>query len=378
MRFEFATAGRILFGPGVSREVPALAADFGRRALVVTGREASRAAPLRDALRAQGLETTLFTVPGEPTVALALAGVEQARAAGCDVVIGVGGGSVLDTGKAIAALLTNPGDPLDYLEGVGRGRPLGQAPAPYIAAPTTAGTGSEVTRNAVLSVPEQRAKVSLRSPRMLPRVAVVDPELTHSAPPFVTATAGLDALTQLIEPFVSHAANPFVDALCRDAIPRVARSLRRAFEDGADAGAREDMALASLCGGLALANARLGAVHGLAGPIGGMFPAPHGAICARLLPVVMDANLRAPGPHLKRYAEAAALLTGRPDATAEAGVAWVRALCAALDVPPLSRYGVTAADLPEIARRGQKASSMQGNPVKLTDEALIDILTQAL
>lgn len=177
---------------------------------------------------------------------------------------------------------------------------------------------------------------------------------------------------------MSHGANPFVDALCRDGIPRVARSLRRAFEDGADAEAREDMALASLYGGLALANARLGAVHGLAMPVGGMFPVPHGAACARLLPLVMDANRRAPGAHLPRYAEVAALLTGQPDATAEAGVAWVRELCAALDVPPLSRYGLTAADLPEIARRGQKASSMQGNPVKFTDETLIDILTQAL
>lgn len=378
MRFEFATAGRILFGPGVAREIPALAAGFGRRVLVVTGRDAQRAAPLIDALRDQGLAAATFTVPGEPTVALALAGVEQARAAGSDVVIGFGGGSALDAGKAIAALLTNPGDPLDYLEVVGRGQPLEQAPAPYIAAPTTAGTGSEVTRNAVLGVPEQRAKVSLRSPRNLPRVAVVDPELTYSTPRFVTATAGLDALTQLIEPFVSNAANPLVDALCRDGIPRVARSLRRAFENGADAEARAAMALASLYGGLALANARLGAVHGLAMPVGGMFPAPHGAACARLLPLVMDANLRAPGPHRERYAEVARLLTGRPAATAEAGAAWVAELCAALDVPPLARYGVTAADLPEIARRGQKASSMQGNPVKLSDEALVEILEQAL
>jgi len=293
MRFEFATATRILFGAGTVREVAPRAATLGRRCLVVVGSTVERCALLLEELSAHGVETVTFNVPGEPTIEMVLAGVQRARQNGCDVVIGLGGGSVLDTGKAIAALLTNGGELLDYLEVIGRGRPLTEASAPYIAIPTTAGTGAEVTRNAVLGSPEHCIKVSLRSPLMLPRLAVVDPELTHSLPPAVTASTGLDALTQLMEPYVSNSANPLTDAVCRDGMQRVARSLRRAYHDGRDAAAREEMALASLFGGLALANARLGAVHGLASPLGGLVSAPHGAICARLLPYVMQVNLRA-------------------------------------------------------------------------------------
>jgi alcohol dehydrogenase class IV len=309
--------------------------------------------------------------------------VARAREFGADVVIGLGGGSVLDTGKAVAALLANPGDLLDYLEVVGRGRALPQRSIPYIAAPTTAGTGSEVTRNAVLASPEHRVKVSLRSPHMLPRVAVVDPELAYSLPPAATASTGLDALTQLIEPYTCNSPNPMTDALCREGMARAARSLQRAYEDGRDAAAREDMSIASLFGGLALANAKLGAVHGLAGPLGGLFPAPHGAVCARLLPIVMAANARAlrtraPGsPALGRYAEVAEILTGRPGATIEDGIAWVSVLCDTLAVPPLSTYGMAQHDIPVVVAQGQKASSMKGNPIALTDEELARILAQA-
>lgn len=384
MRFEFATATRVLFGPGTRREVAPLAAEMGKRALVVAGRNQERVAPLLGLLRAHGLETVTFTVAGEPTTATVEDGVQRARAAGCDMVIGCGGGSVVDAGKAIAAMLTNSGDLLDYLEVIGRGQPLEQPPVPYIAMPTTAGTGSEVTRNAVLASPEHHLKVSLRSPHMLPRVAVVDPDLTHSVQPMITASTGLDALTQLIEPFVSSGANPVTDLLCREGIRRAARSLRQACENGEDTEAREDMALASLFGGMALANARLGAVHGFAAPLGGLFQAPHGAICARLLPLVMDANLqalesRAPeAPALARYTEAAQLLTGNPYAAAADGMAWVRDLCAALAVPSLSRYGLTEADFPTVVAQAQKANSMKGNPVPLTDAELTMILRQAL
>jgi alcohol dehydrogenase class IV len=384
MRFEFAAATRLLFGPGTAREVAPLAREMGRRALVVVSRSAERAAFLLERLRAEGVETLTFNVPGEPTVDLALAGVRRAREASCDLVIGFGGGSALDAGKAIAALLTNGGDPLDYLEVIGGGRALAQPSAPYIAIPTTAGTGSEVTRNAVLASPEHRVKASLRSPFMLPRLAVVDPALTRSLPPALTASTGLDALTQLIEPFVSHSANPLTDALCREGMRRTARSLRRACENGQDAEAREDMALAALLGGMALANAKLGAVHGFAGPIGGLFPAPHGAICARLLPVVMDANVRAlqarapDSAALTRYDEAAQILTGLADATASKGVEWVRELCAVLSVPPLSRYGLAEADFPTVIAQAQKASSMKGNPISLTEAELAEILKSAL
>jgi alcohol dehydrogenase class IV len=383
MQFEFATTARIIFGPGTLQQVGTLAAEMGQRVFVVTDSVNERAAPLLEQLRQQSLETVTFNVSREPTTTLALDGVQQARQAGCDLVIGLGGGSVLDTGKAIAALLTNRGDLFDYLEVIGRGQPLTQAPAPYIAIPTTAGTGAEVTRNAVLASPEHQVKVSLRSPLMLPRLAVVDPELTYSMPPSVTASTGLDALTQVMEPYVSNKANPLTDALCREGMQRAARSLRRAYEDGRDAAAREDMCVTSLFGGFALANAKLGAVHGFAGPLGGMFPAPHGVICARLLPHVMEANVRAlqarePGsPALGRYDEIAQLLTGQTSVKATDGVAWVQNLCAALQVPPLSDFGLTEADIPTAVAKAQKASSMKGNPIVLTEEELSEILRQA-
>lgn len=384
MRFEFATAAHIVFGPGVAKEIAALTAPLGRRPLLVIGKSARRAEFLIGQLTAAGLTPTVFEISGEPDTATALAGVERARTAGCDCVIGFGGGSSLDAGKAIAALLTNPGDLFDYLEVIGRGQPLDQPAAPYVAVPTTAGTGAEVTRNAVLFSAEHRVKVSLRSPFMLPRLAIIDPELTYSMPPDVTAATGLDALTQVIEPFVTPAANPMTDAFCREGIQRAARSLRRAWEDGQDAAAREDMALTSLFGGLALANAKLGAVHGFAAPLGGMFPAPHGAVCARLLPLVMEANLRAlqarqpASPSLTRYDEVAQLLTGHNAARAADGVAWVQELCTALNVPPLSRYGLTPADIPGVVEKSQQASSMKGNPVTLTAAELTAILTRAM
>jgi alcohol dehydrogenase class IV len=383
MRFEFATATRILFGPGTISEVPALARSFGRRALLVVGRTQPFADRLIDQLRATDLEVDTFAVEGEPKITTALDGVYRARSIRAEVIVGLGGGSALDTGKAISALLTNPGEPLDYLEVIGRGQTLKNQAAPFIAIPTTAGTGSEVTRNAVLASPEHQVKVSLRSPLMLPRLAVIDPELTYSLPPAITASTGLDALTQLIEPYTSNAPNPLTDALCREGLRRAARALQRAYHYGDDAAAREDMSIAALFGGLALANARLGAVHGLAGPIGGLFPAPHGAICARLLPFVIEANINAlrsrasDSPVLKRYAEVAQLLTGRSTAGPEDAIGWLHELCADLNVPALSHYGITPADLPAIVTPAQQASSMQGNPVALTDNELREVLRRA-
>ncbi len=383
MRFEFATATRIIFGAGTIRDAAPIAISFGRRTLLVIGHGSDRAAQLIDQLRDHGLEVGTFHVDGEPTITTARDGVHRAKDIKCEVIIGLGGGSALDAGKAIAAFVTNPGDPLDYLEVIGRGQALKNQSAPYIAIPTTAGPGSEVTRNAVLGSLEHRAKVSLRSPLMLPRIAIVDPELTYSLPPANTAGAGLDALTQLIEPFTCNAPNPLTDAICREGMLRAARSLSRAYHDGHDRAAREDMSIAALFGGLALANARLGAVHGLAGPIGGLFPAPHGSICARLLPFVVEANITAlqtrepQSPVLKRYDEAARLLTAWSDATAPAAVEWLHAVCADLDIPPLSQLGVSDDDFATIIARSQKASSMKGNPIALTDDELREILRQA-
>lgn len=384
MSFEFATAGRIVFGPGKRRDAGALAASLGTRALVIAGAASQRAQPLFDMLTEHRVQHVRFAVQGEPTVDLAVSGADQARAAGCDLVIAIGGGSVLDTGKAVAALATNPGSPLDYLEVIGRGQPLVSAPLPVLAIPTTAGTGAEVTRNAVLEAPEHRVKVSLRSPLLLPRVALIDPELTHSVPPEITASTGMDALTQVIEPFVSVRANPLSDALCREGIASGARALRRAYADGGDADARTAMALTSLFGGLALANAGLGAVHGFAGPLGGMFHAAHGALCAALLPHVTAANIRAlrqrqpQNPALARYDEIARLLTGSAGARADDAVAWLHTLLADLNIPPLRQHGVTPADFPAIIEASARASSMKANPIALTDDELAAVLTAAL
>ena len=384
MRFEFATATRIIFSAGTLKQIGSIAAETGRRALVVTGLATALTRPLLDLLAAQGIDRELFPVSGEPTLEIVRQGLQRVRLATCDLVIGFGGGSAIDAGKALAALMTNSGDLLDYLEVIGKGKPITQPAAPYIAIPTTAGTGAEVTRNAVLASPEHRVKVSLRSPYMLPRVALVDPELTYSLPPQVTASTGLDALTQLVEPFVSIRANPMTDAFCREGLPRAARSLRQAYEYAKDAKAREDMSLASLLGGLALANAGLGAAHGIASVVGGMFPAPHGAVCARLLPHVMEINVRAlqerqPGSDaLHRYDEVARILTGSDQAKAADGVAWVQELCQALQVPPLASYGMTPANLSTVVEKSAVASSTKANPIQLTPDEMREILTRAM
>jgi alcohol dehydrogenase class IV len=379
MRFEFATATRIIFGEGTAATLPELVHSIGKRPLVVTGSAKERASSLVSALAAE-----TFTVPGEPTVELAREGARRVKEAGYDVIISLGGGSAIDAGKAIAIVATNGGEPLEFLEGVGKGRTIALSPLPFIAVPTTAGTGSEVTRNAVLGSPEHGVKASLRSPLMLPRIALVDPELTYELPPAVTAATGLDALTQLIEPYVSARANPMVDAICVDGIGRIARALSRAYHNGADREARNDMSLGSLFGGLALANAGLGVVHGFAAPLGGSFKAPHGALCAAILPHGMAANVtalraRAPQhPALERYAAIARMLTGQKDASAESGIEWVRAICAELKVPALHTWGVAETDLPVIVENAARASSMQANPLPLTSDELIAVVKAAI
>jgi alcohol dehydrogenase class IV len=380
--FEFATAGRILFGAG---KLDSLAEQLGgsvKRLLLVRGRSSDAIPRVKEILSTREIQFSEFEVHGEPTVEVVRAGADAAR--GFDGVIGLGGGSVLDAGKAIAILATNPGDVLDYLEVIGNGQALTQPPLPYIAIPTTAGTGTEVTRNAVIESPEHGVKVSLRSPLMLPRLALVDPDLTYSLPPDITASTGLDALTQLIEPFVSVKANPMSDAICREGMRLAAQALRRAYENGGDQEARERMSLAGLFGGLALANSALGAVHGFAGPLGGMLHAPHGAICARLLPLVMEANLKAlvarrpDHPALARYEEIAQILTAYPDASAADGVTWVSELVRDLNIPSLSTYGMSREDFPEAVEKTLKASSFKGNPIPLTEAELAEILEKAL
>jgi alcohol dehydrogenase class IV len=380
--FDLAGAGRIVFGSGSAHTIPGIARSFGRRAFVVTGRSPDRAAWLTNALHDSGVAAERFPVEREPTLDLVRRGVVAARGAGCDFVIGLGGGSAIDAAKAIAALTSNTGDVLDYVEVIGKGQPLTHPPLPCIAVPTTAGTGAEVTRNAVIGSPADRVKVSLRHPLMQPRVAVVDPDLTIGMPPSLTAATGLDAITQLIEGFVTRRANAFTDALALEGLRYAAASIRRAVADGTDRDARSGMALASLFSGLVLANAGLGAVHGLAAGIGGMFDAPPGAVCGVLLPLVFASNLE----HMAaggvsgddRCRRIAAILTGRDVAGGEDGGRWLHALVGDLATPRLSAYGMTAADIPAVVERAQRANSTKGNPVALTDRTLSGILEAAL
>jgi len=384
LRFEFATANRILFGAGTIKEIGSLAAEMGRHALLVGGKTPARAASLIDCLDVAGIKSEYFPIPDEPTVTMVDVGMQTAHKAGCDLVIGFGGGSAMDAAKAIAILLNNPGDIYDYLEVIGRGKQFSQPALPCIAIPTTSGTGAEVTKNAVIASPADRVKVSLRHTTLLPRLALLDPELTYSAPPRATAFSGMDALTQLIEPFVSPKANPFTDGLCREGLHRAARSLRKAYADGSDAAAREDMSVASLFGGLGLANAGLGVVHGFSGVMGGMYSIPHGALCARLLPYATQVNYRAlqardpHNPSLARYLEMAAILTGKDDASVEEAIEWMQALIDYLHIPTLGDFKVSRADFSTLVTLSRRSSSMKANVIQLSDDELTEILEGAL
>lgn len=377
--FDLALPRKVIFGSGRADELAALLPALGRRVLLCTGGDPSR----HRALLGDTEPSVVVPVVREPTVDDVRAAVEQARAAGVDAVVAIGGGSPIDLAKVVAALLGNGTDPLDHLEIVGKGVPPAKPSVPFVAVPTTAGTGSEATANAPLRSPAEGVKTSIRSPHMLPALALVDPLLTLGCPPAVTASSGFDALTQCLEPFVSPRANPATDAVAADGLRRGARSLRRAYEHGDDREARADMALCSFFGGVALANAKLGAVHGLAGVVGGTVDAPHGATCAALLAPVFEANVaalraREPGaPALGRYTAVARLLTGRDDAGIDDGIAWLRETVAALAVPRLGAVGLAPEQYPEVAAKAARASSMQGNPVTLTEEELLAVLQAA-
>ncbi len=384
MNFEFATAQRIIFGVGQLNALPATVEGLGKRAALITGTNAERIAPIFRMLQNCNANPAAFSIKGEPTVDRIAELSSRARELDCDFVVAFGGGSVIDAGKAISALLTNTGNLMDYLEVIGKGKPLTEDPAPCIAIPTTAGTGAEVTRNAVLHSVEHKVKVSMRHPKMLPTVAIVDPELTIPMPKEVTAGTGLDAFTQLLEAFVSSKANPITNSICRDGLQYVSRSLHRAYRRGDDLAARTDMALGSLLGGLALANAGLGAVHGFAGPIGGMFDAPHGMVCATLLPAVYDANIHAleerdaSNPALGKYQEAAQIITCNSKADAFDALMWIKGIAMQMMVPGLEDFGIQKSDFPAIIEKAKNASSMKGNPLVLTDDELTKILSSSL
>ncbi len=389
-RFELTTAPRIVFGRGQLASLGELAAGYGARVGLIAGAHLARSGALAEArllLERRGLAVEVLVAHGEPEVADVDQAAERLRAFGADAVVGLGGGSVLDLSKAAAGVASNGGSVREYLEGVGQGRAVKRPALPLIAAPTTAGTGSEVTRNAVVSSRAEGFKKSIRSPLLLPAVALVDPALTDSAPPEQTAASGLDALTQLIEPYVSLRAMPVTDALALRGIRLAARALPRAFADGADRGARDDLALASLLGGLCLSNAGLGAVHGIAAAVGALCGVGHGLSCAALLAPAMEANLMAleardpAGPALARYAALGPVLCGRelasPAEARRSAVEAVRSLVAALKVPRLGELGVSEAQLPSLVKES-RGSSMKANPIVLTDDEIRAALRAAL
>ena len=374
--FAFATATDILFGRGQANLAAARVAGMGTRVFLVHGRDASRSAKLRADIEAAGCNVTGFTVAAEPDMALIEAGIAAGQ--GADAVVAMGGGAVIDAGKAIAALIPAYRPMLDHLEVVGQGLPLDHAPLPFVAIPTTAGTGAEVTRNAVIGVPDHRRKVSLRDARMLPRLAIVDPVLTDGCPQGITLASGLDAITQVIEPYVSTRANPLTDALCRDAIPRGLAAIRRLMQ-AEDAIARDEMAWVSLCGGLALANAGLGAVHGLAGPLGGLTGAPHGAICGALLPQVLIANRRAvvDPARLDQVGRWIGQAFDRPDDGLEQAALLLTGWSRDAGLPGLRDLRIDRTAQQAAAEAAASSSSMKANPAALSPADLIAAMQAA-
>ena len=381
MRFEFLTANHVIFGAGTLKEAGKVAKEWGRKALVITGANPARAEGLLAILHESHISTHELSVSGEPTVELVVKGVKQAREWGADMVIGIGGGSAIDTAKAIAGLIPNEHPVSAYLEIVGKGLPLELPALPWIAIPTTAGTGAEVTKNAVLSVPSHKLKVSLRSVHLLAPVVLIDPELALGMPSAITAATGMDALSQLIEPYVSLRANPMTDALCGAGIVKVVGALPSACENSNSLEARTDLALGALWSGMALTNAGLGAVHGFASPLGGLLGAPHGVLCGAMLAPVTRGNiaaLRERGLDCSRYVQVARWLTGNSAALAEDGADFLSGLATRLGIPGLASLGLTEELIPDVVEKSLQASSMKANPVALRPDELAAVLRAAL
>ncbi|NPV53530.1 MAG: iron-containing alcohol dehydrogenase [Firmicutes bacterium] len=381
----FQTAGRIIYGRGSISQLSGEAARLGRKALLVTGMSSLKRLGVLDKvispLQCKGVEVVLFNkVEAEPSIRTVELGIEEARRHHCDLVISIGGGSAIDVGKVVAGLVMAPGSVKEYFLGE---REIVEKGLPFIAIPTTAGTGAEVTMNSVLTDPEELVKQSIRSPFLLADVALVDPELTLTLPPHITAYSGMDALTQAIEGFTSKGAGPVTDALALRAAELIGRNLLRAYEVPGDIEAREALATGSLMAGMAFASARLGAVHGLAHPIGVRYHKPHGLVCAVLLPGVMRFNL----PVVTgKYAEVAAALGAGEAGTAsaagipaEAGIRFIEHLLDRLGIPrKLSGIGLVEEDIAKIAEEALPSGSTKANPRDVTHEDLVNILRQNL
>lgn len=386
--FSLSRLPHIEFGSGTLAKLPGIARGYGAHALLVTGAGSLKASPfwpaVTTALKAQGVSWLHLAIPGEPSPQMVDEAVRALRSEPVDVVVGIGGGSALDAAKAIAGLLKPGNSVMDHLEGVGPELPYGGPATPFIAVPTTAGTGSEATKNAVLSVQGTNGfKKSFRDEKLVAEIALVDPDLLATCPPAVIAANGMDALTQLLESYVSSRAAPLTDSLAWGGMKAARDGLLALYVDAGDAAARERMAYAALVSGITLAQAGLGSVHGLAAPLGAFFPIPHGVACGTLVATATRINIEAlrarePGhPALEKYAQVGRLLSkqGKLDRDSAHTVlidtldAWTREL----KLPTLAHYGVTPADAPRIVANS-RGSSMKTNPVQLADSEIAAIL----
>ncbi|MDF2152389.1 iron-containing alcohol dehydrogenase [Vibrio sp. CAU 1672] len=378
--FQFMTATRIIFGEGALRSSLSVINQYGYSVLLVTGQDIQRAAPIINYLKAQNMRYQHVSISGEPYITMVEETAIIGRKFQPDMVIAIGGGSVIDMGKALAAIIPNQGNVYDYVEVVGRNVPLKTKPIHFIAIPTTASTGSEVTRNAVLKSGQDQVKVSLRSPDMLADVAIVDPTLTYGMDQYTSGRGAMDAFTHLMEAYVCGDPNPLTDMVCEEGLRRLSASVIAGCKQD-NHKARVDLSFAALLGGMAITNAKLGAAHGLASALGGKLEAPHSVITARLAPHVMQENINAAkragrNDVLSRYRKLAQLVTGRTNANEQDGVLWVKMTLDKLELPQLGKFGVCRTPFEKVADDALKSVAIKGNPLPLTQERLIHILRQ--
>ncbi|NOH83948.1 iron-containing alcohol dehydrogenase [Vibrio sp. 03-59-1] len=378
--FQFMTSTRIIFGEGALQSSLSILNQFGYSVLLVTGQDPERSSPIIQYLKNQSMRYQHVAINGEPNITMVEETAVSGRKFHPDMVVAIGGGSVIDMGKALAAVIPNQGDVYDYVEVVGRNVPLKTKPIPLIAIPTTASSGSEVTKNAVLKSGQDRVKVSLRSPDMLADVAIVDPTLTYGTDAYTSGRGAMDAFTHLMEAYVCGDPNPLTDMVCEEGLRRLSPSIIAACKQD-DHKARADLSFAAMLGGMAITNAKLGAAHGLASALGGKLNAPHSVISGRLAPFVMSENIneaKAAGRSdiLNRYKRIAQIVTGRTNAHIEDSVLWVQMVLDKLALPHLSEFGVCSTSFEQVAQDALQSVAIKGNPLPLNEERLIHILNQ--
>ncbi|NAW68001.1 iron-containing alcohol dehydrogenase [Vibrio sp. V27_P1S3P104] len=378
--FQFMTSNRIVFGEGVLQNSLSMINQYGYSVLLVSGKNLQRAQTVTQYLQQQHMRYQHIAIHGEPNITM----VEEAAMAGRrfqpQVVVAIGGGSVLDMGKALAAIIPNQGNVYDYVEVVGRNVPLKTKPLPFIAIPTTASTGSEVTKNAVLKSGQDKVKVSLRSPDMLAAVAIIDPSLTYGTDSYTSGRGAMDAFTHLMEAYVCGEPNPLTDMICEEGLRRLARSTVAACCRD-EPSARSDLSFAAMLGGMAITNAKLGAAHGLASALGGKLDAPHSVITARLAPYVMRENINAAKQEkrhdiMQRYYRISQILTKRKNVNIEDGILWVQMMLDKLKLPTLAQFGVCTTSFEQVAQDALRSQAIKGNPLPLTHARLVYILRQ--